>query len=293
MRPLLAITLSLTVLFLSAQDIAFPKSKKMTQQVVAIDELPNILMDVNEVTVGEWIAYMMAMDYGNDDLEVSPIPEPLPAKLQDGFDELVTFNLNDEYSEHPFFTASGSFISLPNKSEAFYNVAASPITGVSMEQVEAYLAWRTTSIEADPKLYKLMTEENLSVRARLITVDEWQILHQVSGAREATNQTVNPDTANTKGCYLMNIKEKEPCDNSVIMIERYGTGVIPVAGFFYDKNGLYDIFGNVAEMTATEGQAIGGSYTHWGSEAMDGKTQTYDGPKEWLGFRVVFEFTRD
>jgi len=45
------------------------------------------------------------------------------------------------------------------------------------------------------------------------------------------------------------------------------------------------LLGNVAEMTATEGFAFGGSWMHPLSQCHLDSIQTYDGPKNWLGFR--------
>ena len=45
------------------------------------------------------------------------------------------------------------------------------------------------------------------------------------------------------------------------------------------------LLGNVAEMTATEGVAFGGSWVHPLAECHLDSIQTYEGPKNWLGFR--------
>ncbi|WP_338762988.1 SUMF1/EgtB/PvdO family nonheme iron enzyme [Bernardetia sp. ABR2-2B] len=53
--------------------------------------------------------------------------------------------------------------------------------------------------------------------------------------------------------------------------------------------GIYNIFGNVAEMTATKGIAKGGSFVHTLEECAADRVQKYDAPKAWLGFRCLAE----
>jgi len=66
--------------------------------------------------------------------------------------------------------------------------------------------------------------------------------------------------------------------------------VAPSKAYADNKFGVYNIKGNVSEMTEVEGQAAGGSWTNieddkdWATQ-----TQTYDAPSDWLGFRCVCE----
>ncbi|MDO7876365.1 SUMF1/EgtB/PvdO family nonheme iron enzyme [Hymenobacter sp. ASUV-10] len=59
--------------------------------------------------------------------------------------------------------------------------------------------------------------------------------------------------------------------------------------YAYPPNGygLYNMIGNVAELTTTPGQAKGGSFEHPMAACRPGTYQAYDGPQEWLGFRCA------
>jgi len=45
--------------------------------------------------------------------------------------------------------------------------------------------------------------------------------------------------------------------------------------------------GNAAEMTSTEGIAMGGSFRHSARETFSDRKQEYNKPENWLGFRYV------
>ena len=51
--------------------------------------------------------------------------------------------------------------------------------------------------------------------------------------------------------------------------------------------GLFNLIGNVAELTTTPGQAKGGSFEHPMAACRPNLYQAYDGPQEWLGFRCA------
>ncbi|WP_187264102.1 SUMF1/EgtB/PvdO family nonheme iron enzyme [Pontibacter beigongshangensis] len=54
---------------------------------------------------------------------------------------------------------------------------------------------------------------------------------------------------------------------------------------------IYDLIGNVAEMTAEKGIAKGGSWAHLMQYAQIKNVQKYEEPRIWLGFRSVCEVT--
>lgn len=94
---------------------------------------------------------------------------------------------------------------------------------------------------------------------------------------------------NKKNCYLANVKTKEEivCPAGI-----KGDGwsmMSPVATYFSNGMGLYDVVGNVAEMINEEGIAMGGSWNHPSTESTIRSATEYDGPSAWVGFRVFME----
>lgn len=97
---------------------------------------------------------------------------------------------------------------------------------------------------------------------------------------------------NNKGCYLGNFKtldNEKPC-----MPERMTSGdgwmmMGPVETYFPNDIGLYDVVGNVAEMTNEKGKACGGSWNHPAEESTIKSINVYNGPDSAIGFRVFME----
>lgn len=98
---------------------------------------------------------------------------------------------------------------------------------------------------------------------------------------------------NHRGCYLGNFKtpdNEKPC-----MPERMTSGgdgwmmMGPVETYFPNDIGLYDVVGNVAEMTSEKGKACGGSWNHPAEESTIKSINLYDGPDSAIGFRVFME----
>lgn len=63
----------------------------------------------------------------------------------------------------------------------------------------------------------------------------------------------------------------------------------PVETYFPNDIGLYDVVGNVAEMTNEKGKACGGSWNHPAEESTIKSINVYNGPDSAIGFRVFME----
>lgn len=99
---------------------------------------------------------------------------------------------------------------------------------------------------------------------------------------------------NSKGCYLGNFKvpDNGPCPG----IKKYGvlasdgfSSMSPAEAYFPNDIGLYDVVGNVAEMSIEAGKACGGSWNHKPEESTMRSINSYDKPEAWIGFRVFME----
>ncbi|WP_089358011.1 formylglycine-generating enzyme family protein [Ekhidna lutea] len=94
---------------------------------------------------------------------------------------------------------------------------------------------------------------------------------------------------NNKGCYLANVKVS---DEKTCPAEINGDGfeiTSPVGTYFSNGMGLYDVIGNVAEMTDINGIAMGGSWNHLPEESTITSEVSYSGPDTTVGFRLFME----
>ena len=99
---------------------------------------------------------------------------------------------------------------------------------------------------------------------------------------------------NNRGCYLGNFKvmEKSACPglhNEGIPNEDGFATMGEVGSYFPNDIGLFDVVGNVAEMTSEKGKACGGSWNHPAQESTIRNINTYSKPDAAVGFRVFME----
>ena len=98
---------------------------------------------------------------------------------------------------------------------------------------------------------------------------------------------------NQFGCYLANIKtpDEVTCKAGI-----NGDGfkiTSPVATYFSNDMGLYDVIGNVAEMIDEPGKAMGGSWAHVPEESTITSINEYDTSDAKVGFRVFMEVIKE
>jgi formylglycine-generating enzyme required for sulfatase activity len=263
--------------------------KKTSQNIKAVDALPGVMIDVSEVTLGDWFAYVYARHEDIRDFELTmtlgPTRDKLPQPLRDTYDRMMEqLELNLFGSKTLLTTNSQQEIHLPAGSTKITTDLTYPVTGVSFDQVQEYLKWREELMALD----KAVASAGLRVKARLITPMEWNKISRKGGIKEGYSY---PDSVTSRGCLLMHVRPKSICDSQTSLKDKLGKCSLPVGTFAADENGLLDLYGNAAEMTSIKGLSKGGSFMHWASEGY-GRTLTYSGPEEWVGFRVVFEFEK-
>lgn len=97
---------------------------------------------------------------------------------------------------------------------------------------------------------------------------------------------------NSRGCSLGNFRYPDhlkPCPGTKTTTADGFWLMGPVKSYFPNDIGLYDVVGNVAEMTNEEGKACGGSWNHPPEESTIKSINTYQGPGDDVGFRVFME----
>jgi formylglycine-generating enzyme required for sulfatase activity len=146
-----------------------------------------------------------------------------------------------------------------------------PITGISYEQALDYCNWKTILKGNDKTIYRLPTKE------------EWVQLAYIGLSETEKLKRTMDSSDNSCDCHFYNFKFtfKEYAED--------GSSVIEVARFSPNHNGVYDLLGNISEMTMTKGEAKGGNYNINASQCHIDSTQYYIKPEKWLGFRCIAE----
>jgi hypothetical protein len=121
---------------------------------------------------------------------------------------------------------------------------------------------------------------------KLFDFKDSDILYPWFGSYNYRNKPLN-----SRGCGLGNFKHPDtvkPCLPTMPTPDGW-TMMSPVQAYFPNGMGLYDVVGNVAEMTAEKGKATGGSWNHSPEESTIISINEYNGPDSRVGFRVFME----
>ncbi len=177
---------------------------------------------------------------------------------------------------------------------AFYEY---PVVNVSQEGAQAYCAWLTDLYHTDPRRkYK-------KVVFRLPTVEEWEQA-AAAGQEEAIYAWGGTYMQNAHGKYQCNFRvisqhQLAKDENNQLVVASGLTNRLdlndqylitaPVDAFPPNEFGLYNACGNVAEMTATEGLAKGGSWADTGYDVRIGSEKQFLNASPKVGFRVFME----
>jgi formylglycine-generating enzyme required for sulfatase activity len=198
-----------------------------------------------------------------------------------------------------------------------------PVVGITYEQAANYSRWRGDIVtagmkEKTEKDYPALGQFEVSVVFRLPTKEEWEfaaagglnlqtapygLQRPWKGKRrfesglkrpapECLDRNNMPQSRKSPARRMeFNVLEDFYFDDGNII--SCHNGKPQDIGYIYDyppnPYSLYNMIGNVAELTSTKGVAKGGSFEHKLSDCAIEKDFPYDGPHEWLGFRCIAE----
>ncbi len=247
------------ILFISLgiSSSVYSKTAKKDIPPGTVEVRENFFIDITEITNFNWLEYLNwnQMSYGK---ESKAYRNTLPDTTVWGENDTL---FTKKYLRHP----------------AFRNY---PVIGVSYQQALAFSQWRSDRVneyyfaKENKEAYTRYKENPSSVtipeifQYRLPTLKEWEETAEIGYSKKAERKrTSQGELSNMAGS------------------EDQTTRTAKVFQGFSNLIGVFNLIGNVSEMTATNGKAKGGSWIHTLKEAQ--AIQSYTQPTNWLGFRCV------
>ena len=265
---------------------------KLVRPIHSVKANSFVNASIYETTIGEYIAFMYDLKKNPPSDFTYELSIPDTAKMAPA--ERIIFSkffvANDPCTEHyeVFKNKPSLGTKIPCsiiKDKKLSTYLTLPITGVSFKQVQRFCLW--LSDKMNNELCKDLPYEMI---IRLPKPLEWEQM-AVGGLNDEMRPNNCIDSLNEKKCMLLNYRsKKEGCSSIEEMVKKYGDNVSPVEAYYPDVNGVYNLFGNVAEMTNEQGVCKGGSYVHSAKACSATNQLHYLNPEPWLGFRWVAEY---
>lgn len=153
-----------------------------------------------------------------------------------------------------------------------------PVVGISYEQVLAFCKWRTERVK---EYYAIWKKQSLEIEYTLPSKSEWELISN-NGLEVLSN-----GGKNKKGLMRLNCSCAGDTLCAFWKLNEYAVDPDPVYSYWKNAFGLFNTFGNVAEMVIEKGISKGGSWRHTLEFCRVGKDISYEKPEAWLGFRCV------
>ena len=158
-----------------------------------------------------------------------------------------------------------------------------PVVNISYEGAILFCDWMTENYNAHPK--KKFTK----VRFRLPTEQEWTMAAK-GGNPDAVYPWNGTQLQDSKGEIMANFRSGEGDELGIAGDLKSNADIIaPVQSYFPNDFGLYNMAGNVAEMTAEKGLAKGGSWKDPDKALQIDSDGNYERPSAFVGFRYFME----
>lgn len=257
----------------------------------------DLYISQKEVSMADWFSYVYDINIDNDEDVVMYYFPNTPNENNKFLLELFLRSWNDDGDKEIVYKKS--FISFPiwitkdekKEKKNIFNYLETPITGLSSEKVNGYLQW----LEVQMRKAYLKDNDTYDISIILPSLSLMEELKNGALRGNTTDEKIKSqvvgDSVNVQGCQLFNFKSIEVCKGSEEKIKLYGSNNTLVDSYAYypDLNGLYNILGNVAEMTDQEGVAYGGTYDDFASKCINNPKMTYDKTHSLVGFRYVIK----
>jgi len=252
------------IVLLSLISLSFKQSR--TKKIVypgTIQINDTLFVDETEVTNLSWqeYTYWLKMIYGEKStVYLAALPDT-SVWLFEGMDS------NEPY--HTFYRY-GKF---------FHNY---PVVGINYEQAVAFCKWRTERVKYFLSVARKFDYPDFEYR--LPSKEEWEYLSGGSGEIFSAQNHIE-QVVNKKDNQVYVDHRKANFKSNDTLISPFYTR--PVKSYSKNHLGMFDVIGNVSEMTSTKGISKGGSWNHTLDESRVGKDIIYTKPTAWLGFRCV------
>jgi formylglycine-generating enzyme required for sulfatase activity len=164
-----------------------------------------------------------------------------------------------------------------------------PVVGISYEAANQYCNWLTQKYNQDPKRkfhkvsFKLLTKEEWMFAAR--DSDTSKVYTWGSGFMQNNRKQFLCNFKHTSFVYDSTTKKLIEVPN----IDNHSFITVPVKSYYPNSFGLYNMCGNVAEMTSENSIAKGGSYLEPAYNVRIASEKNYTKPQADIGFRVAME----
>lgn len=148
-------------------------------------------------------------------------------------------------------------------------------------------SWKLEENTAEVKVFEEGQDVSKKYEKKTVSLSDPEILYpwfRYWGLRKTV--------LNSRGCSLGNFKfpeSQKPCVANKMNTADGFLLMSPVQSYFPNDIGLYDVVGNVAEMTAEKGKACGGSWNHPPEESTIKSINPYSQANSEVGFRVFME----
>jgi formylglycine-generating enzyme required for sulfatase activity len=262
MRKFTLLLFSVTTLISTAQN-------KITNPPGTVKVADNLFLDIAEISNAAWAEYRnwLKNKYGENSAEY----------LASALDTNV-------WRDKLFYNEP--YVKYYHSHPAYKDY---PVVGVSYEQAVAYCNWRSDRVN---ELYyfkkhklKYHADSNYVVeqivKYRLPNKAEWEKFAAVDFDEKTKTK------ANKKQHVLYNYFKQDTLNNANSV-----DVTAPVLSYYPDKNGVYNLLGNVAEMVNEKGIAKGGSFIHTLDELTPQKDFAYEKPSCYIGFRCAAELVK-